>query len=206
MVLLRYLLMFIGTGLLVGAAAILVWDLYQILKWRKSTEPGEPKPVICFHVAKRLAAFAAAPLLVGLSIAMVPSGAAGVRVNQFVGTRPATLYPGVHWIIPLIETMEIYDVRDNVFTTSMNDNPKKPETVLKIQTREGLTVGMAVAVRYRLDPSKLAYIHANLPEPMEDQMIAPHILFGRFFPPSAVRFGKSPARGSRPNSARMGSW
>src|SRR5204862_4732153 len=39
----------------------------------------------------------------------------------------------------------------------------------------GLTVGMAVAVRYRLDPSKLAYIHANLPQPIEEQMIAPAI-------------------------------
>ncbi len=175
MVLLRYLLMFTGTGLLIGAAAILVWDLYQILKWRKQTGPGETKPVIRFHVASRLAAFAAVPLLVGLSIAVVPSGAAGVRVNQFVGTRPATLYPGVHWIIPLIESMEVYDVRDNVFTTSMADDPKKPETVLRVQTREGLTLGMAVAVRYRLDPSKLAYIHANLPEPMEEQMIAPAV-------------------------------
>jgi len=44
-----------------------------------------------------------------------------------------------------------------------------------VQTREGLTVGMAVAVRYRLDPSKLAYIHANLPQPIEEQMIAPAI-------------------------------
>jgi regulator of protease activity HflC (stomatin/prohibitin superfamily) len=189
MVLLRYLLMFTGTGLLVGAAAILVWDLYQILKWRKQPEPGEPEPVTRWHAAKRLAAFAAASLLVGLSIAVVPSGAAGVRVNQFVGTRPATLYPGVHWIIPLIESMEVYDVRDNVFTTSMTDDPKKPEAVLKIQTREGLTVGMAVAVRYRLDPSKLAYINANLPEPMEGQMIAPAVasIFREIGPGYVVR-------------------
>ena len=35
MVLLRYLLMFTGIGLLAGAAGILVWDLYQIWKSRK---------------------------------------------------------------------------------------------------------------------------------------------------------------------------
>ncbi|MCU1338787.1 MAG: hypothetical protein JWO19_4368 [Bryobacterales bacterium] len=35
MLLLRYLLMFTGIGLLAGAAGILVWDLYQILRLRR---------------------------------------------------------------------------------------------------------------------------------------------------------------------------
>src|SRR4029079_6840901 len=109
-------------------------------------------------------------------------------------TRPATLYPGVHFILPLIENMETYNIRDDVFVTSLTDDPKKPEAsnraqTLKIQTREGLTVGMAVAVRYRLDPSKLAYIHANLPEPMEDQLVAPAVasIFHEFGPRYIVR-------------------
>jgi regulator of protease activity HflC (stomatin/prohibitin superfamily) len=117
------------------------------------------------------------PVLAGLSIAVVPSGSAGVRVNQFVGTRPATLYPGVHFILPLIENMETYSVRDEVFATTLVEDPKKSksEGTLRVQTREGLTVGMAVAVRYRLDASKLAYIHSNLPQPIEDEMIAPAV-------------------------------
>ena len=187
MVLLKYLLLFAGIGLLAGAAGILVWDLYQILKLRKGSTvpmgelPGpEPSaataPVIRWSTMKQLAALSAGPLLAGLSIAVVPSGFAGVRVNQFVGTRPATLYPGVHWVIPLIETMEIYNTRDDLFTTSMKEDPKKPnQQILRVQTREGLTAGMAVAVRYRLDPNKLAYIHTNVPEPIEDQMIAPAV-------------------------------
>jgi regulator of protease activity HflC (stomatin/prohibitin superfamily) len=78
--------------------------------------------------------------------------------------------------VPLIEEIETYNIRDDVFVTSLADDPKKPkEQTLRVQTREGLTVGMAVAVRYRLDPSKLAYIHANLPQPIEEQMIAPAI-------------------------------
>lgn len=179
MVLLRYLLMFLGMGLLTGAAAILLWDLYQIWKMRKpgeSAAPEAPKPHVRWDAAKRMAALSAAPLLAGWSIAVVPSGSAGVRVNQFVGTRPATLYPGVHFVLPLIESIETYNIRDEMFVTSLADDPKKPkEQSLKVQTREGLTVGMAVAVRYRLDPAKLAYIHANLPQPVEEQLIAPAV-------------------------------
>jgi len=190
MLLLRYLLMFTGIGLLAGAAGILVWDLYQILKSRKPREtaaPGEdqasppelpqPAPAIHWQGTKQLATWGVVPLLMGLSIAVVPSGSAGVRVNQFVGTRPATLYPGVHFVLPLIENLETYSVRDEVFATVLVDDPKKPkgEGTLRVQTREGLTVGMAVAVRYRLDASKLAYIHANLPQPIEGELIAPAV-------------------------------
>ena len=42
-----------------------------------------------------------------------------------------------------------------------------------MQTREGLTIGLAVSVRYRLDPQRLAYIHANLAQPVDSEIVAP---------------------------------
>jgi regulator of protease activity HflC (stomatin/prohibitin superfamily) len=175
MILLRYLLVFGGIMLLAGAVAILIMDVYQILKFRKDSS-GDPPPPPRWHAARTLGVYAIAPLLAGLSIAVVPSGSAAVRVNQFAGTRPGTLYPGVHWIIPLVEEIELYDTRDGIFTTQAVDDPKKQKAdSLKVQTREGLMVGLAVAVRYRLDPSKLSYIHANLPQPLDQEMIAPAV-------------------------------
>src|ERR1700680_1322543 len=166
--------MFIGIGLLVGAAAILAWDLYQILKCRKEPAGELPPPRFRWRTARQVAAYSLLPLLAGLSIAVVPSGSAGVRINQFLGTRPTPPYPGVHWIVPLIEQTELYDIRDSVFTTTVVDDPKKSDG-LRVQTREGLMVGLAVAVRYRVDPSRLAYIHSNLPPPLEPQMIPPAV-------------------------------
>ena len=174
MTLLRYLLIFTGIGLLAGAMTILVWDLYQIIKWRKNS-PGEPQPGIRWYTSRRLAMLCVLPWLAGLSIAVVPSGWAGVRVNQFLGTRPGTLYSGVHLIFPLIEKVELYPTRDSMFTTAAFDDPKKKQPGLQVQTREGLSVGLAVSVRYRLDPSKLPYIQSNLPQPVEEEMIAPAI-------------------------------
>ncbi|MGD1092429.1 MAG: SPFH domain-containing protein [Bryobacteraceae bacterium] len=179
MVLLRYLLVFTGIGLLIGAAGILIWDLIQIVKYRRQA-PGSqgeaPPPALRWSASRQLAMFSVLPLLVGLSIAVVPGGAAGVRVNQFLGIRPRTLYPGVHWILPLVEQVEIYNIRDNVYTTTAVDDPKKlKQDAVLVQTREGLMVGLAVSVRYRLDPSKLPYIHANLPQPLEEEMVAPTV-------------------------------
>ncbi len=34
-------------------------------------------------------------------------------------------------------------------------------------------MGLAIAVRYRLDPRRLDYIHANLPQPIEEEIVPP---------------------------------
>src|SRR5262249_4792871 len=128
MILLRYLLIFAGIGLLIGAAAILAWDLYQILQFRKKPADdlgNASSPPLRWREARQLATVSAAPLLAGLSIIVVPTGMAGVRVNQFAGTRPGTLYPGVHWTLPLIEDVAMFNIRDNVFSTILVDDPKK---------------------------------------------------------------------------------
>jgi regulator of protease activity HflC (stomatin/prohibitin superfamily) len=179
MTLLRYLLIFTGIGLLIGAMTILIWDLYRIFMWRKHASgeqpQREPQPGLRWSSSRRLATLCVLPWLAGLSIAVVPSGWAGVRVNQFSGTRPGTLYPGVHLIFPLIEELELYSTRDSVLNTLAKDDPKKKQEALRVQTREGLAVGLAVVVRYRLDPSKLAYIHSNLPQPLEEEIVVPAI-------------------------------
>lgn len=179
MTVLRYLLIFAGAGLLTGAASILTWDLYRVLKRRSQPGEGSVSPfavAIRWKIALELMLWSIVPWLLGLSIAVVPSGFAGVKVNQFVGTRPETLYPGVHFILPTIETVMLYPTREHVFSTSVTDDPKKPKTDgMRVQTREGLMVGLAVTVRYRIDPSKLAYIQSNLPRSLEEEMIAPVI-------------------------------
>jgi len=42
-----------------------------------------------------------------------------------------------------------------------------------VQAREGLNIGLAVSVRYRLDPQRLDSIHRNLPQPVGEQVVAP---------------------------------
>ena len=153
MLTLKYLLEIAGFGILAAAAALLV--LNRATEWRPSA---------------RLAALALAPLLAGISIVVVPAGMAGGRVSQLSGTLSGTLYPGLHLVFPLVQSVYMYDVRDQLYQTIISD---KPAESLKVQTREGLSVGLAVAVRYRLDAGKLAYIHANLPHPVDRELVPP---------------------------------
>src|SRR2546422_1437181 len=65
-----------------------------------------------------------APLLLALSIVVVPSGMAGVRVSQTKGTLPGTLYPGAHFVTPLAENVALFDTRDQLFTTGESEDAK----------------------------------------------------------------------------------
>src|SRR6185436_2900741 len=133
MLLLRNLLLAAGYGLFAAAAAVLLYDAFR--RWTRyrapEAEESEALPVH-WRQAGRLALAAWVPLLAGYSIFVVPAGTAGVRVSQIWGARPNALYPGVHLIAPLIDSVTLYDTRDHLFTTDAKS--------LKVQTQEGLEV------------------------------------------------------------------
>src|SRR6266478_453273 len=205
MLALKYLLVILGIGLFGSSGALVVYDVYlssqlrRLLGRRRDKTPGDaagelagaplsegarddsnaelPRPLrpIRWGLAQRLAAAGVLPLLLTYSIALVPDGFAGVRVSQIWGARPGTLYPGVHLITPLVDSVELYDTREQVYTTAASHFPKTENEVLTVQAREGLNIGLAVSVRYRLDPQRLGYIHANLPRAVGDEVVAPTV-------------------------------
>jgi regulator of protease activity HflC (stomatin/prohibitin superfamily) len=93
----------------------------------------------------------------------------GVRISQVNGTEPGTLYPGLHFVTPLVESVQLFDLRDHIFTAGTVDSGKPGlKNSMTVQSREGLNIGLAVTVRYRLDPNKLASVQANLPQPADN--------------------------------------
>jgi len=173
MLFLKYSLTIIGIGLLLTAAGILLHDLYRIFRPREETA-GRP-PLTGWRPAARLSIAGFVLLLASLSITVVPSGQAGVLVSQFGGAQPGTLYPGVHLILPLVDRVELFSIRDHLFTTTLAEDAKKKSEVLRVQTKEGLSVGLAVTVRYRLDPRRLPWMESNLPQPVETEIVPPAV-------------------------------
>ncbi len=175
MLLLKYLLLCSAAGLVAAAAAILYVDV-QAARARRKGE-GAERPLwpaaLRWQLASKLALGAWIALTFGMTIAVVPSGMAGVRVSQVSGVLPGALYPGVHLVVPFVQSVELYDIRSRVYTTLVSEDPKRKGDLLRVQTREGLPVGLAVAVRYRLDPKRLHYIAANLPEAIDEDLVMP---------------------------------
>jgi len=199
MLLLKYLLFYAGIAMFVIAAVILSYDAYLLIAWQRERRHPDPEagapgpaPAMRWRTSAAFAMLAWAPLLVSAGIVIVPSGMAGVRVSQTKGTLAGTLYPGVHLVVPLVERVELFNTRDQLFTTGMSEdalarNEAKgeaphgqalrgqalPEQGLHVQAKEGLTLGLAITVRYQIDPKRLDYIEANLPQPLEKEIVPP---------------------------------
>jgi len=187
MLALKELLIAVGLGMIFAALSILSYDLYLELLYRRAlsqagTEPAPARPQLRWRTSLALAMLAWGPLLVAFSIVVVPSGMAGVRVSQTSGTLPGTLYPGVHFVMPLVEEVALFDTRDQIFTTGTSEDGKAAagnvaakSQLLDVQAKEGLTLGLAITVRYRLEPKKLDYIQGNLPRPVEKEIVPPTV-------------------------------
>jgi regulator of protease activity HflC (stomatin/prohibitin superfamily) len=187
MLLIKYLLMAFGIAMFGSAAAILGYDLYLMAMARRALaqlQPGQAAPEegeVRWRVSVGLALLAWAPILLAMSLVVVPAGMGGVRVSQISGTLAGTLYPGVHVVRPFVDRVVVFDTRDQLFTTgAVEDHASaaKPEAaappqLMKVQAKEGLTLGLAITVRYRLDPRRLDYILNNLPQPVEKELVPP---------------------------------
>jgi len=177
----KYLLMTLGVGLFVAGAAVLAYDFWLMFQYKRALASGvegatAPQPVR-WRMTVALVALGWAPMLIALAIVVVPSGMAGVRISETRGTEPGTLYPGVHFVTPLIEEVQLFDLRDKLFTTGIVEDGKKPEPgtkgVLNVQSKEGLSIGLAITVRYQLDPKRLDYVQSHLPQPVESEIVPP---------------------------------
>jgi regulator of protease activity HflC (stomatin/prohibitin superfamily) len=185
MIALKVLLIVAGALMLAGALAIPLYALWLRVQgaYKKAHETetlkepsADPEP-ITWQRSVALAIGGCVPLIVATGIVVVPSGMGGVRVSQLSGTLPGTLYPGAHFVMPLVDSVQIFDLRDHLFTAGVLDEGvhktgAKP-AVLTVQSLEGLDIGLGVTVRYRLDPNKLASVQAHLPQPADQQLVPP---------------------------------
>jgi regulator of protease activity HflC (stomatin/prohibitin superfamily) len=192
MLLLRFLLLCASFGFLACAAGLVLYDIYLAFELdrilRRSTnaaatpEAGQtpsvsalprPRRTIRLAATAKLVAIAALTAYCGESIVVIPDGHAGVCISQMYGVLPKTMYPGTHLIFPLFDRVQTYDIRDQVFATAAVETAKEKNEVLTVDAKEGLSIGLGVTVRYRLDPSRLNYIQANDPQPMDQEIVEP---------------------------------
>ncbi len=185
MIALKLLLTVAGVVLLAAALAIPLYGLWLRIRAARrkaggetnlaETELNEPQE-INWRGSVALALVACLPLLVTSSIVVVPSGMGGVRVSQIGGTLPGTLYPGLHFVTPWVESVQLFDLRDHLFTTGVAEQGAKAaaeKTALSVQSLEGLNIGLAVTVRYRLDPNRLDSVQAHMPQPVDKELVPP---------------------------------
>jgi regulator of protease activity HflC (stomatin/prohibitin superfamily) len=180
MLALKFLLTVAGVLMIAAALGIPLYGLWKRMEYARHKSDGDesavvPEPII-WHMPAMLVVGACVPLLLAASIVVVPSGMGGVRISQIRGTEPGTLYPGLHLVEPLVESVQMFDLRDHLFTAASGAKGAKTQPAqaeLMVQSREGLNIGLGITVRYRLDPSMLANVQAHLPQPADKELVPP---------------------------------
>jgi hypothetical protein len=95
MLAIKYVLLTGAFSMFIAAAVVLGADARKVMLQPESSS-------IRWRLFTRYLVIAVLLLLPGLSIVVVPSGTAGVRVSQVSGTLGGTIYPGAHFVSPLV--------------------------------------------------------------------------------------------------------
>jgi regulator of protease activity HflC (stomatin/prohibitin superfamily) len=165
------------SGMLGGFAGLLwvVLLVYVIWVFIDRARGGKSRISISTAVSVLLLALATSTLSAGLVV--IDASEVGVVFNAFSGTREEPLYPGTHFVIPYVETVYRYSTLEQVYTMSMihEEGDVMGDDSLWSPTSEGLQVGVDSSTRYKVDPSKAAYIHNNFRKNYVEVLVRPTI-------------------------------
>ncbi|CAN5402174.1 flotillin family protein [soil metagenome] len=97
----------------------------------------------------------------------VERGEVGVRVNQLTG-KVSEHQEGTVWVVPGLQSLRRLPLRDQIYSPTLRGE-------MPFQSIEGLSFGMDLAVRYALDPAKIAEMSRDLPDDIGTQVVQPEI-------------------------------
>ena len=102
--------------------------------------------------------------LLSIALVFIEPPAAGVVISLIApeGVRDKALDPGLHWIIPFIEEVEIYTVAWQTYTMANNPQENGPvgDDSIRARTSDGQEVRLACSVIFRLDPERAIEVHS----------------------------------------------
>jgi regulator of protease activity HflC (stomatin/prohibitin superfamily) len=96
----------------------------------------------------------------------VPRGDVAVRTNLLTG-HVDEFAEGSLWALPGLHEVRELPLRDQVYRPKAAGSP--------FQSVEGLSFGVDLAVRWALDPAKVAAVSRNLPEDINAQVVEPAV-------------------------------
>jgi regulator of protease activity HflC (stomatin/prohibitin superfamily) len=150
---------------------------------RAVRRPGATDPLFAEGTLHRMAA-ARRHLAIGLAllgagwvlanhppVQSVGAGEIGVRTNQVTGAVEQWR-DGTVLVIPGLHEVQVFSLRDRVYkprqlTQAAGSGP--------VQSVEGLSVGVDMAVRYALDPARIAATARSLPTDLDAEIVEPAV-------------------------------
>ena len=114
--------------------------------------------------------------ILGSGLVYVESSERGVvRTIRAGGVRPAALGPGLHWIIPVVESVVTYSISNQSYTMSgvALEGQVQGDDSIRARTKDGQEVIIDASVIYQIDPAKVVQLHIVWQNRYQDGIVRP---------------------------------
>ena len=126
-------------------------------------------------------------LIAAIALTTVGSGLVFLPADQYAvvrsvfqpnGYRPTALGPGLHWIIPFVESVPpeyTYSIAIQTYTMSStaSEGAVQGDDSIQARTKDGQQVNIDASVIYAIDPTQLISLNKNLQHRYEEQIVRP---------------------------------
>ena len=91
------------------------------------------------------------------------------------GYRTEPMGPGLHWVVPFVESVKTYSVSKQTYTmaTSTGEGQVSGDDSIQARTKDGQQVYIDASVIYSIDPTTLINLHITWQDRYEDNVVRP---------------------------------
>ncbi len=136
--------------LLIGLALV-VLGVGLIAQARQLARPGARAAGLASIIAGAAVAF------LSFTFVVIPAGNVGVLFNVFGGVQENELGEGFHIVVPVLQQVTLYDVRQQELTLANTVGDQ-----INARSSEGLDIGVDVTVLYQVAATEAAALHQDI--------------------------------------------
>lgn len=114
---------------------------------------------------------------VGAGLVFLQANEYGVVISAFApkGYRETALTPGLHWIIPFVESVQKYSISRQTYTmsSSTSEGQTQGDDSIQARTKDGQQIFIDASVIYAVDPTQLIQLHTVWQNRYEENVVRP---------------------------------
>lgn len=114
---------------------------------------------------------------VGAGLVFLQANEYGVVISAFApkGYREVALTPGLHWIIPFVESVQKYSIARQTYTMSStsSEGAVQGDDSIQARTKDGQQIFIDASVIYAADPTQLIQLHITWQNRYEENVVRP---------------------------------
>lgn len=114
--------------------------------------------------------------VISQGVKVIPAGFVGVVFSSFSGVKPVVLQEGIHFVVPFVDKVNLYDARLQEVTLAHDaPNANDSEGAIRARSKEGLDITADVTVQFRIDRARAAVLHKELGRNYLQTVIRPQV-------------------------------